>query len=240
MLEAKAARALGVFAKRPGPGEVKTRLAAAASADWASEVHAAFLLDLLDRLDRVELRRWLAYTPAEARPYFERIAQDWWELVPQVAGDLGRRMAAFFQHSFDAGSIATVLVGIDSPTLPLGLIHLAFAELDRADLVLGPCTDGGYYLVGCTPPVPDVFTGIDWGTSRVLEQTIARLREHPRRPALLPPWYDVDTIDDWQTLRGHVAALRLTGVDPQIPRTEALLNAREPAPRAGSSRPDGR
>lgn len=216
-------RTLGLFAKQPRPGEVKTRLAEATSPEWAARVYEAFLLDLLDRLATLTVRRVLAYAPDDALGYFQQAAQGRFELVSQAEGDLGVRMAAFFQKELDAGTHAAVLIGADSPTLPLALIAQAFTELARADLVLGPATDGGYYLIGCARQAPAIFAGIHWGTSRVLEETVVRLQGMPWRLSLLPPWYDVDTLDDWYCLRGHVAALRRAGVDPQIPRTEALL-----------------
>ncbi len=218
-------RVLGLFAKRPAPGAVKTRLAAAVSPEWAAQVQAGFLLDSLERFSSLQVQRVLAYTPDDAGPHFQAITGGRWELTPQGPGDLGKRMAAFCHQCFDAGANAVVLLGCDSPTLPLGLVAQAFAELARADLVLGPAADGGYYLIGCTPPPPEIFAGISWSTSGVLEQTIGRLTARPRRLALLPPWYDVDTIDDWHALRGHVAALRMAGIDPQLPHTEPLLRA---------------
>jgi len=235
-------RVLGLFAKKPEPGAVKTRLAAASGArapksppkwsprspEWAAEVYNAFLLDALERLSTLKVERVLAFTPEDARSWFEPLAGEQWQLVPQTGEDLGRRMAAFFSGCFAAGAHAAVLLGADSPTLPLGHVAQAFAELSRADLVLGPATDGGYYLIGCVPPVPAIFDGVDWGTDPVLEQTVARVQRNARRLALLPPWYDVDTIEDWHCLRGHLAALRAAGIDPKCPRTEALL-AREPA-----------
>ena len=118
-----------------------------------------------------------------------------------------------------------VLVGTDSPTLPLVLVEQAFQELEQADVVLGPATDGGYYLVGCGRRLPPIFEGVAWSSSRTLTDTIARLADPSWRLALLPPWYDVDTGDDWQMLRGHLAAMRRAGLDPGIPHTAALLDA---------------
>jgi glycosyltransferase A (GT-A) superfamily protein (DUF2064 family) len=95
--------------------------------------------------------------------------------------------------------------------------------LQRADVVLGPATDGGYYLVGCGSTRAPLFEGIDWGTGRVLAQTVAALADPRWRLAVLPPWYDVDTPDDWAFLCGHLAALRRAGIDPGVPFTEALI-----------------
>jgi len=218
-------RVLGLFAKQPVAGAVKTRLAAVTSAEWAGKVAAAFLHDILDRLAGVDAHRVLAYAPDDGQDYFARIAGDRFQLMAQGTGDLGQRMARFFAAQMAAGARATVLLGTDSPTVPLQLVQQAFAELDQADLVLGPATDGGYYLIGCGGRMPPIFEGIAWSSSSVLADTIACLADPSWRVALLPPWYDVDTWEDWQTLCGHLAALERSGTDPGLPRTMALAKA---------------
>ena len=105
-------------------------------------------------------------------------------------------------------------------------VERAFAELEHVDAVLGPATDGGYYLVGCGPARPPLFEGVAWGGASVLADTIKGLSDPQWRLSLLPPWYDVDAPADWAMLRGHLAALRRAGVDPDTPHTEALLGER--------------
>lgn len=217
-------RVLGLFAKQPWPGQVKTRLAAASSADWAARVAAAFLLDTVAKLSSVEADRVLAFAPREAHDYFAEVVRGRFTLVPQADGDLGRRMAVFFTEYLRAGAEAVVLLGTDSPTLPLAHVEQAFRELGHADVVLGPATDGGYYLVGCRGRLPPLFEGISWSSSQVLHDTVARLEGADFCLALLPPWYDVDTLEDWWMLQGHVAALRRAGLDPEAPHTERLLS----------------
>jgi rSAM/selenodomain-associated transferase 1 len=220
------AAVLGVFAKEPRPGQVKTRLAAATSPEWAARVAAAFLEDTLDRLTRIDARRVLAHAPDDAGPFFDRLAAGRFELVPQGAGDLGQRMAAFFQGRFAAGATSVVLVGTDSPTVHLGYVERAFHSLASNDLVLGPATDGGYYLIGCKSRVPPIFDGIRWSSRHVLADTVGRLSDPSWRLALLPPWYDVDTLDDWDMLCGHLLGLERGGVDLTelgMPRTADLV-----------------
>jgi rSAM/selenodomain-associated transferase 1 len=221
-------RVLGLFAKWPQPGQVKTRLAAATSAAWAARVTAAFLHDTIDRLFRVDVDRVLVFDPPDAAPLFADLGRDRFTLVPQEPGDLGQRMSGFIDSQFRRGATAVVLAGIDSPTLPVGWVDRAFTELERAQVVLGPATDGGYYLIGCVPPLPPLFEGVRWSTPHVLTDTVARLTTRGQRVAVLPPWYDVDTLDDWRMLQGHLALLRHAGVDPGVPHTEQL--AREPLP----------
>jgi rSAM/selenodomain-associated transferase 1 len=218
-------RALGLFAKQPLPGAVKTRLAADTSPSWAAQVSEAFLLDTLDRLAVIDSRRVLAFAPPDARPYFEGVAGGRFLLTAQAEGDLGRRMESFFAAQLNANAGPVVLVGTDSPTLPVDLIERAFSALESAEVVLGPAADGGYYLVGCARRVPPIFTGVAWGGECVLLDTVRRLPDDYRL-AVLPPWYDVDTLADWQALCGHLAALRRAGLGPAAPRTEALATSK--------------
>jgi glycosyltransferase A (GT-A) superfamily protein (DUF2064 family) len=204
----------------------------------------------VDCLAQIDAVRILAFTPPTAHGYFAEIGQRRFELLPQTEGDLGQRMAAFFGAQLEAGAAAVVLVGTDSPTLPPSFIVQAFQELQTVDVVIGPSMDGGYYLIGCmarsrffqgvdrdqaTPSrepgratLPPVFEGISWGAHTVLSETMTALRDPELRLALLPPWYDVDTLDGWRMLRGHVAALRRAGLDPGVPNTERLLLDHEP------------
>lgn len=236
---------LGLFAKRPLAGQVKTRLAAATSPAWAAQVADAFLHDTLARLEGVAADRVLAFAPDDENAYFASVVGERYRLTLQGDGDLGRRMERFFSEQLATGAERVVLVGADSPTLPLDFITQAFRELERADVVLGPATDGGYYLIGLARRLPPIFDGISWSGPQVLAETVARLATHrshlaPRdvlshaeredygstspewRLALLPPWYDVDTLDDWRMLQGHLAALQRAGIDPELPRTLAL------------------
>jgi rSAM/selenodomain-associated transferase 1 len=223
-------RTLGFFARQPEPGRVKTRLAARLSAGLAAQLYEAFLHDLLDRYSTLEVRRVVAFTPEASHPYFQDLVRQRYELVPQVTGDLGTRMTAFFDQEFRSGARNVVLLGTDSPTLPEAHVVQAFTELARCDVVLGPSTDGGYYLIGCARPVPELFVAIDWSTSHVLEQTMVRVRRLGLRLALLPPWYDIDTLEDLACLRGHLDALDYAGLAPPLPNTHAiLLKERQPS-----------
>lgn len=204
---------LGIFAKRPEPGRVKTRLAAETSPEWAAEVADGFLRETLERVRRLAVRRVLAYAPADAGPWFSALTKNRFDLCPQSDGDLGQRMAAFFAAQFAQGAQRVVLIGTDSPSLPLAYIEQALTDLGGADVVLGPAADGGYYLVGCRGRVPPIFAGVRWGTAHVLGETLARL-DAAWKVAVLPPWYDVDTLADWHMLQGHRAALARAANQP--------------------------
>jgi rSAM/selenodomain-associated transferase 1 len=213
---------LGLMAKWPTPGFVKTRLAGETSPEWAASVAKAFLLDTIDRMVNIEARRILVFDPPGAQPFFSDLAGSRFVLTPQSSGDLGCRMAAFFQEVFHLGPAKAILLGVDSPTLPLPFVADAFDQLDQAELVFGPATDGGYYLVGSSGIVPPIFDNMTWSQPSVLNETISRLKDCSHRLALLPPWYDVDTLNDWRMLKGHLSAQRRAGIDPGVPNTEQL------------------
>jgi uncharacterized protein len=217
------ARVLALFAKWPRTGDAKTRLGV-----LGTEVARAFLLDSVGRYAQTEVRRFLAFAPADAEKSFADLVDGRFRLIPQRPGDLGQRLSGFLEEQLETGAESVVFLGADSPTLPLEYIEDTFTRLETADVVLGPATDGGYYLVGCARRVPPIFEGITWGGSTVLAETVARLANPAWRLALLPPWYDVDTLDDWRMLCGHVAALRRAGLDPGVPHTEALCRESPP------------
>jgi rSAM/selenodomain-associated transferase 1 len=214
---------LGIFAKFPQPGAVKSRLASATSPQWAARVADAFIRDTVERLAAMEARRIIAYSPPEQTGYFAGVARERFELVPQGEGDLGRRLEGFITSQLHRGAERVVVVGSDSPTLPVAYVEQAFRELDNVDIVLGPAFDGGYYLVGCKERVPPIFDGISWGTESVLAETVSRLADPSWRLGLLTPWYDVDLLSDWRLLRGHLEALRRAGVSTQVTYTEKVM-----------------
>jgi rSAM/selenodomain-associated transferase 1 len=216
-------RIVGLFAKEPREGQVKTRLAEATSNAIAARIATAFLSDSIERLAVIKAHLVLAYAPITSHEFFSKAVAGRFDLVPQAEGDLGTRMALFFGRQFAEGAGRVVLVGADSPTLPLDFVEKAFSVLEISDLVIGPATDGGYYLIGCTRFIPELFGDISWSSSTVLRDTLRKSRDLGLRFSLLPPWYDVDTLDDWRMLQGHVLAMRQAGFEPNIPATEMIL-----------------
>lgn len=196
---------VGIFAKYWEPGRVKTRLAASIGEAEAANLYGEFLLTLLDRFRTSGDRRVLAYSPAERVKQFAEIADGVWQLEPQSAGDVGRRMTNYFAGAFNTGATRAALIGSDSPTLPQDVFDLAFQALDAADVVLGPSDDGGYYLVGASRPFPAMFEGIEWSSARVFQQTVDRLAQSDLTWSALPPCYDIDDLDDLQRLQNELS-----------------------------------
>lgn len=186
-------KALLVVAKQPAPGQVKTRLTPPLSAEQAAQLYECFLRDTLDLMRAVpEVRRTIAYLPLTARDYFTSLAPDF-DLIPQVGADLGVRLDQALMHYLLLGYNQTVIMNSDGPTLPVGYLRQAFIELTNgAEVVLGPCDDGGYYLIGLNRPAPRLLREVRMSTSYVLADTLALANEENLRVVLLPAWYDVD------------------------------------------------
>jgi rSAM/selenodomain-associated transferase 1 len=119
----------------------------------------------------------------------------------QVDGDLGARMEAAFAHAFAAGARAVVIMGTDCPQLGSDRLAEAFAALAEAELVLGPALDGGYYLIGLTRPVPELFRGVPWGTAEVCARTLDLASPLALKVAMLGPLADVDRPEDLELTR---------------------------------------
>ena len=195
-----------IFAKSPSDPQVKTRLATVLTQKERGQLQAAFILDTLSLSAKLPVQQALACTPQADDPIFSRYKQKKGTfLIQQKGRHLGERMKHAFQWSFSLGFKKVVLIGSDSPTLPATFIQEAFDRLKTVPIVLGPATDGGYYLIGARPPLPlKLFHRIKWGTQTVLIETIKRLRHFH----LLPFWYDVDRPCDLAFLREHLALLR--------------------------------
>jgi rSAM/selenodomain-associated transferase 1 len=200
------ANALLVMAKRPIPGQSKTRLVPPLSHAQAAALYECFLRDSLDLMRQVPgSQPVVAYTPGYARAYFAALAPDF-ELLPQQGRGLGARLDNTLTHYLDLGYRRVVAMDSDSPTLPLAYLVAAFQALARPnDVVLGPADDGGYYLIGLKQPAPRLLRQVRMSTSHVLQDTLALARQEGLRVELLPVWYDVD---DRQSLARLAAELR--------------------------------
>ena len=213
--------ALTVMAKRPQAGEVKTRLCPPLTPEEAAKLAGCFLLDKLDQVGRLPgVARFVAFSPPDAEDFFRTRTGEAFSLLPQRGADLGERLADVSDRLLGAGFSATMIIGTDSPTLPDTVLHEAHEVLgsDRADLVLGPAKDGGYYLIGLRRPSRSLFHEIAWSTDTVLSQTVARAGKVGLRTHLLPAWYDVDVEPDLRRLVRDLADDRTPA-----PRTRAYL-----------------
>jgi rSAM/selenodomain-associated transferase 1 len=188
----------------PGVRAVNTRVLAAGGVTLAPRLYDCFLRDRLDALATLGgIERMIAFTPVGAATQMTQLAPAGFTLVAQRGPDLGARLHNLLTDLLRAGHPGAIAVDSDSPTLPMYYVADAAQALVRreVDVVLGPCDDGGYYLIGVRAPCPELFEAMPWSTERVLSLTLERARRLGLRIYLLPAWFDVDTEADLRRLQ---------------------------------------
>ncbi|UCF67281.1 MAG: TIGR04282 family arsenosugar biosynthesis glycosyltransferase [Acidobacteriota bacterium] len=192
-----------VFVRSPRPGRVKTRLIARLGAHGAARLYrelAEQVARQAGRLERPGLVQRAVVDPPGAIEEVSAWLGPRFEAVAQRAGDLGERLSGAFEEAFDEGARRVVAIGTDCVDVTPVLLGEAFDELMRADAVLGPALDGGYYLIGLARPFPSAFERIPWSSERTLQVTRERLSDAGARIALLPALRDVDDEADLDLL----------------------------------------
>jgi hypothetical protein len=191
-----------VFARLPELGKVKTRLAADVGDERALLIYVAMLRNLIANIGHstpdMEIELLWPPTP-HANGAALRRAFGNHSVAMQTGEGLGDRLSmAFSERFFFHRTRKIVAIGVDDPTLTRELLDHAFALLDSCEYVVGPATDGGYYLIGCRAASfdPSIFRDIAWGTSAVFATTMRRIADIQRTVAVLPERYDIDTAAD--------------------------------------------
>ncbi len=245
--------AMAVMAKAPQAGRSKTRLVPPLSPEQAARLSAAFLRDITENIAEANrlmpIAGSLAYAPAGSEALFDGIIApgtalhladghlpDW---TPMPAGVKGFGACLFHAISSLCGQGygAAVLLNSDSPTLPTAYLvraaMLLAAPGERA--VLGPASDGGYYLIGMKSPHSHLFAEIDWSTARVARQTRQRAREIGLELVELPEWYDVDDAASLMRLAADLAQPGATPAPFTAPATAAWMQDWQSGARAGTA-----
>jgi rSAM/selenodomain-associated transferase 1 len=206
--------ALAVMTKAPRAGMVKTRLAPPLTQHEAAKLNRSFLRDTADRISSAidETATESAalgvavYTPLGTEADYENILPEEFFLMPQRGHHFGDRLIFAAEDLFKVGFASVCLINSDSPTVPSQSFSQAVKLLrlpgDRT--VLGPCDDGGYYLIGLKSVHRELVEQIDWSTEHVLEQTRQRAAEINVEVKLLPVGYDVDDHATLQRLCGEL------------------------------------
>ncbi len=214
-----------IFARNPEPGSVKTRLHSRYTPNQAAAIYRAFILDTVQAANEATAdRRCVACDPPGSEADLSDLAGPGWILFPQARADLGERMYQAARHCFDLGAGRVVIIGTDVPSLPPRHVNRAFELLQGHDIVLGPSTDGGYYLVGLARPLREIFQDIAWSTERVFDQTLERVRSLGLTAGILPSWYDVDTPEQLDHLVDDTRTRFQGGTADPIPHTRACLS----------------
>ncbi len=203
-----------VFAKPPIPEKVKTRLIPALGAETAARCAEAFLLDTVETVEKLG---WAKLVIAATEPFSHPSIADH-ELWLQPDGGLDARIEAILQRALRATPMAFAL-GADSPGLPLQFLEDAREALLSRDAVLGPTTDGGFYLLGVKQCPAGMLDGVEWKGPATAQQTLTRLLHLKFSAAQIGEWTDVDTPEDLTRLQNILQQKGVAAV-----HTNLLLN----------------
>jgi rSAM/selenodomain-associated transferase 1 len=194
------ANLLIVFAKTPTAGQVKTRIGAVTGMEAAATIYESMLKNILKESATNEgWHQVIAVTPESDASYFSELGLD---LFPQCGSNIGKRMGHALNFGFLSGADRVIVIGSDLPSLTAVDLFEAFSKLETEPCVIGPCLDGGFYLIGCTSKrLKDVLAvlnaDISWSTPKVLKEVQALSLKLHCPIFLLPVKQDIDTYDDW-------------------------------------------
>ncbi len=203
-----AKQALGIFAKQPVAGRVKTRLCPPLSPQQAAELYHTCLQETVAAMAKAPAELVIFFDGGEA--FFTKTFPGL-RLIPQSDGDLGRRLDRAFAQLFDEGFGAAALIGSDSPDLPVHLVSAAFAALNDCDLAVAPARDGGYVLIAQSSHTPDLFLDMPWSSAALFKTTRQRAAQ------LGLNFHELDT---WEDLDDLASLLRLCRRAPDSPTAQ--------------------
>ena len=197
---------LTIFTRYPEPGLTKTRLISALGEEGAAALQKELTEKTLQKIDQL-----VKTSTVEPVIYFDggdlATMQNWLghERIYKAQGDgnLGEKLKRAFEDAFAAAAQRVVTIGCDCPDLSREHIGRAFDALYLKDLVLGPATDGGYYLIGIQRPLEGLFEDIPWGTDEVFETTVALAQQLNLSIEILEPLRDVDRPEDLEYFNYH-------------------------------------
>ncbi|MEP6924696.1 MAG: TIGR04282 family arsenosugar biosynthesis glycosyltransferase [Pyrinomonadaceae bacterium] len=199
--------AIIVMCKAPAAGMVKTRLIPFLSPEQAATLAAWFAVDTVLKAMTLTCKVVIAFAPSDGKYLLRKILPKHLNWTEQRGHNLGERIYNALLFAAENECYAHfVVIGTDSPTLPLNYIKQAFSALteNRADVVLGKAEDGGYYLIGMQHPNLSIFQNVEWSSPRTFEQTANNIKNLNLRLHVLPIWYDVDTPEDLRRLREEI------------------------------------
>ena len=211
---------LGVFLKAPRVGEVKTRLGRSIGMAPAARLYRCFSQAVIEQAMRLhDVETSVFYAPADAidacRQLLPPCRHSEVRLEAQIGGDLGGRMADALRQLLGGtpspSPARAVLIGTDAPSVDEATLRQAFDALRRADVVLGPALDGGYYLVGMNGLHEDLFRNVPWSTEAVLPETVKRCQRLGLTVHFLEEKRDIDVLDDLRSLWDDLESARRRG-----------------------------
>lgn len=184
--------ALGIMFRIPEHGKVKKRLAAKIGDEITLKLYRMMLHETIENVSRLSNKDIYGFYEGTLSVNLDILKTV--RNIPQTGKDLGERMLNAFKWLFKKGYKKAILIGSDSPDIPLLYIEEGFLRLNTSELVIGPAEDGGYYLIGLREPIDSLFKDIRWGSSQVMEDTIKIAERDKISYSLLLQWYDIDDL----------------------------------------------
>jgi rSAM/selenodomain-associated transferase 1 len=194
--------AIAIVCKTPAAGQSKTRLSPPLRPEQAAALSACFIRDVAAKVRSLTegggVVGCAVYTPVGSEAALRTLLPEGFPLLAQGEGDLGARMAKATADLLAAGHAGVILIGSDSPTMPVAILRAAVDAVRAGDgVVLSPAMDGGYTLIGLSQPQPRLFENMPWSTGEVYELTVRRAREIGLPGGALTRWSGVDDAGCW-------------------------------------------
>jgi rSAM/selenodomain-associated transferase 1 len=196
-----------IFAKEPKEGLVKTRLAKDIGSKMAKELYEAFLKDIMNNIFCDGLYETKILCTPESSILKLKTLLGFDNIDYQKGNGLTQRLGTAFKDSFLSGYEKVAAIGTDTPLIDSGVIRTCFDKLDAHDCVIGPASDGGYYLIGLRRQGGEIFEGISWSTKKVFSQTLDKLKKTGYSYFVTEEMSDVDELEDIIALKKYYAAL---------------------------------
>ncbi|MHA2058983.1 MAG: TIGR04282 family arsenosugar biosynthesis glycosyltransferase [Candidatus Thorarchaeota archaeon] len=187
-----------IMMKYPKYGKVKVRLAQTIGEEAATDLYRAFIQDTLTTVRSLDIPFHIAVYPPESQKRFTQWLGPFYEYFHQQGVDLGKRLQNGFATMYTKGYQQVIALASDNPDLPIEILQEAISVLQNQKVVIGPASDGGYYLVGFSHDffIPEVFEDISWSTDTVFQDTLLRIESVTNQVYVLPEWADIDTKSD--------------------------------------------
>ena len=190
----------GIFIvmKYPEEGNVKMRLAQSLGEEAATGLYRAFIQDTLTTVQTLDIPCHIAVYPPESQELMAQWLGPTYQIFHQKGSNLGERLQNGFETMFKKDYQQVIALASDSPDLPNEILLTAVSNLQTHEAVIGPASDGGYYLIGFSRDLinPDFFEDISWSTETVFRETLSRIESMTNQIYVLPEWADIDTKDD--------------------------------------------
>lgn len=191
--------AIVILGRAPVPGQCKTRLGRHIGAQRAAWIHHALMLRTIRLARQSHDSVALFCTPNCNHPVYSACRREYGiRLELQHGKDLGLRMYSAATKMLRQQD-KVIILGTDAIDLSAATLEAASKQLDQYDVVIAPSSDGGYVLIGLTQAQLPLFENIQWGSSRVLSQTLRNARKIGQKPYLMETHHDVDTLQDLKT-----------------------------------------